>query len=712
MAKAVTTLNLARRRIVVQPPDLGTRVQILDSDLMPLRIPESLGLIEIDVPDGAYLVNFQRGDRNVRRLVTLDERQPEAHVILTEEDAPPVFTFAPLARVRPPSDVRHQEFVSRLCEPSVLPPAGYGTLILAVWRFDDGAGADSHGAVIPVQIRDADNVVPRAELTATDEGLATGIWGLRIDLPPGAYRLAVPIPDGEDIVDTDKRTERVVSICAGWQTLICMPTRRRSDGVLAPDMARMSLFITQGGFSPDRLDLRLTESALGALSIADAVPSNWLPPSIWRDQKSPILTICAGLLHLRREVIDVEMMTALVGHLKSTVGDLPDVVAIECGMAVKGALPKSGAGPRTKLATPPMLFESWRHLLAYSIDQPDIFPARSLSNAVGETLVGAGPWLTWIGRFPLPDKVAGVFWEWPHGSFHQLAEIASRQLTRVLADLTDLPEEAREEHLRRFTRAQRHVALTVWPLLDPLMRSLARHVARPEDESADRNYLESAVDLINGTRSHAGHAFRAAWTLLLALIAHTDFEKDVRGVFDDLRTLPEQDMICLMPAILSNWPNATRGYRIAALGSVGVLAHSTAKSFLADMALCLVESTEDLMQQLTLAVAGIDVLMETVPDRRAERVHDAFQVLWQTYSQNRSVFELEVNPDSLEDTFKAVFGPSLRLALPRVPMAPIKSTAKTVSFVVNQHFPVRLQESALGNLAVDHRALTAQRAGI
>ena len=88
-----------------------------------------------------------------------------------------------------------------------------------------------------------------------------------------------------------------------------------------------------------------------------------------------MLTICAGLLHLRREAIDAEMMVALLEHLRSTVGNLPDVIALECGMVAKGALPHHQPSARSDLETPPMLYESWRHLLRHSIDHPDVFPA-------------------------------------------------------------------------------------------------------------------------------------------------------------------------------------------------------------------------------------------------------------------------------------------------------------------------------------------------
>jgi hypothetical protein len=672
--------------------------------------------MSVGVPDGAYLVQFHRADRTVQRLIALDDLHPEAQVVLKEEDAPPVFTFAPLAHVRPASEVHHQEFVRRLCAgpvPSV--NERQGSLILAVRRFDEGTEPGPDERVTRVEIRrNADNHLV-AELSPSDADLSTGIWGIRLDVTKGAYRVGVAMRDsGRDAADDDgvKRIERIVYVCAGWQTLIFLPTRQRPDGTLTPDMARMSLFIIKDAFSPERMDLRWTENALWAISVADSVPSEWLPPEIWRAHDNPMLAICAALLHLRRETIDREMMAALLEYLRSTVGEIPDVVAIECGMVAKGSLPRPAAGSRSELATPPMLFESWRHLLRHSIDQPDMFPPRSLSNAVGETLIGAGPWLTWIASDTPPDDVLGVFWEWPQRSFRQLADIANRQLTTVLAALNGLQDAARDNHLRHFTRAQWHVALTVWPLLDPLMRSVVGHADPSEEDLADRSYLESAVDLINGTRSHAGHAFRAAWTLLLTLVSHDDFSRFAPDVFEAMRALPERDMVCLMPPILSNWPTAASQYRLAAAKSVGSLARSNEKPLLADMAHGLVESTHDQMQKLKLAVAGIDVLTETVPDRSATpTVHDAFAVLWKTYSQSGDIFEQEVSPHSLQGTFDTVFGPGADINLPVVAIPRLKPSAPgTVTLMVNGQFPVRLQRSALGEMSTEFRLLTAFQA--
>ena len=292
-------------------------------------------------------------------------------------------------------------------------------------------------------------------------------------------------------------------------------------------------------------------------------------------------------------------------------------------------------------------------------------------------------------------------------SFHELASYANRLLTHVLTALADLPDEARERHLCRLSRAQRHVALTVWPLLDPLMRSFAEYADPPNDDPADRSYLESAVDLINGTRSHAGYAFRTAWTLLLTLIAHEDLKAFVPDVFSAMRTLPERDTLCLMPAILSNWPNATERYRLAAGQPVGALAQSLEQPLLADMAHGLIDSTHDQMEKLTLAVAGIDVLTETVTDRSATPAREALKVLWQTYFQSSDIFEKEVTPHMLEGTITTVFGHGCQLALPRVPIARLEdSSSGTIALVVNQQFPVRMQGSALGNF-IDLRLLTA-----
>ena len=95
---------------------------------------------------------------------------------------------------------------------------------------------------------------------------------------------------------------------------------------------------------------------------------------------------------LRVGALDSTQLGVVVDKLRSLVGPHPDVEAL--------ALASDRPSPAYIFDGPPMLADSWSHVLPAAGHRPDLVPLGSLAERVSPYLWGNGPWLLWLG-----DKV-------------------------------------------------------------------------------------------------------------------------------------------------------------------------------------------------------------------------------------------------------------------------------------------------------------------
>jgi len=334
-----------------------------------------------------------------------------------------------------------------------------------------------------------------------------------------------------------------------------MTNERRKE---RKEIARISILMARPhvGFDFKREDFRWTESALHALGGKDNIPGATRTQMLWEKFENPMLGIYTGLLHLRRRKIDVLLMRRVFNNLHNLVGPLPDVLAIGWGVALRDEATRTDATFMAKLrspgacATPPMLRESWEHLLRVSAEEGELIPARSLADRISGRLIAGGPWVAWLGELPPPGSLSNLE-EVSGASIADLATLLMQgaELTGAVRRIVTAGEQFLEKlrgglggtaqkfffslaeglsdssearfwlPTKRFSELERRVAYWLQPSLDPQLSPITETDPNFE-QNLSRAALERAADttaLLTELNLSWPTALRAAWGLFIKL---------------------------------------------------------------------------------------------------------------------------------------------------------------------------------------------------
>jgi hypothetical protein len=549
-------------QLVATAPDEGTRIDVYDGDLHRVETEQNLGEVSLKLPPGVYCVTFTRGNDSVRKTRVLDEPGSTVSIRLTEDEAPRFATAAPVRKTSSTREFHRYPARDLSLQPPLPPPAGQagGSRLFVFARDLERArtGDPARG----LSLRDVDGKLLYDLSQTNHRNPADGWAAAHLDLDPGVYLLRSEPRSG-------RITEQAIYTRAGWQTQVFLLSRSAgAEGKeRRTDLSNVSLLMARSnvGFDFEREDLRWTEVALSALDSDGNIPGTLRTDMLWAKFENPILGIFAALLQLRRKKIDVAGLKYAVGNLLGLVGPLPDVLAIGWALVQRDeSLLKDSAfmqplnDPKA-LTTPPLLAESWTHLMRASEQRPDLIPRGSLSDRVGDLNRPRGPWLTWRGEPPksvdLGDpaaEVRGVAQQArerlaaeglataaaAQGSLlgahvtggllggllekfrEPLSEITSGVALPYLRTLlSNNPEVGYLVASRRYTDLERRIAFFVYPQAAPALRELmdaSKRIAEAwsEDEPVDTS-VKNAIETLGVP---ASTLLRATWSLLKKLL--------------------------------------------------------------------------------------------------------------------------------------------------------------------------------------------------
>ena len=424
----------------IMPPPVGTllcdpgadqahvEVVVLDGRLEPIA-EASLGGVELEVPAGAYKVEFRTAADRHSELVVVTE--PGLHLV-TLPRALRISSAVPVAD----SSTSHEwqshpaEEMSR-SEALLLPdpPLTDGRLFLFVRehvheyddpapRFNPGRGLTLHrldgtlladlGRASPKQRADPFASPPRHGRYDRE-----GRWAAHhLALEAGAYLLRLDTGSGWV-------QNQIVQVLWGWQTQVFLIARTYGAGRSRrrrADLARMSVQLARPGAGFQAYDRAsyLTEVALQALAGGRATPGSERPDILHSAADTPMLELLGAFLRLRRRDVDPYALRFTFENLYALLGPVPDVLALGWAIAGRGETdgrPEDAwghvleqvraAGP---IAAPPMLGVAWDALLEASFSFPNLIPSGSIFDEVSTRARLSGAWLVWTTMAPTPDS--------------------------------------------------------------------------------------------------------------------------------------------------------------------------------------------------------------------------------------------------------------------------------------------------------------------
>ena len=356
---------------------------------------------------------------------------------------------------------------------------------------------------------------------------------------------------------TGRVTEQPIYTCAGWQTQIFLLSRGvgGESNERRTDLSNVSLLMARSavGFDFEREDLRWTEVALSALeserqhSGRDAhrnAVGEVREPDARHLRRAPATASAeyhSGSLReavLRYSISSVlcRMSSRSDGHWRSAMNQL-----------LKDAALKTALTDPKGLETPPMLAESWTHLMRACEHTPSLIPPGSLSDRVGDLKRPRGPWFVWHGQLPGTVGVADPTAELIKVA-KQTAEGASTGRAGSRADWRSpssrcrgaaicdhcephfsVLQQAAQRHARdrllavsrRYTDLERRMAFFVYPQAAPALRELmeaSKTMAKTlsEQELKGDSSVKNAVEALGVPPSTL---LRATWSILTKLLA-------------------------------------------------------------------------------------------------------------------------------------------------------------------------------------------------
>jgi hypothetical protein len=485
-----------------------------------IKLDQNLGDISLDLPAGVYSVRFHQGLNYVEKLAALTPENPVVDVALSPSEQPEFATAAPVLNTTTTHE--WQRFPARdLSRTPPLPvPTGHsgGSHAFFFLRNPFSGGTLPTG----ITLHDLDGEKLLLDLDAQGTRNNNEQWvGAHIELNPGAYRLRIP--------SRSSFLEQVVFTAAGWQTQIFLMTPE--DPERQQDIGRISILMARPdvGFDFDRPDSRLTEAALRALLSRQNIPGADRSEMLGGKFEDPMLGIYAGLLSLRRKKVEPVVIRVVFDNLHALVGPLPDVLAIGWALALRDAQATIDPAFMSILrdpvacAAPPMLRESWEHLLRASAIERTLIPRGSVADRIGGRLVAGTPWVKWLGVLPAPEagpsstlgkslKPLAGFFSTARKFWGGVKMSALRGELSQLADLLRHPKAGFWLESKRFTDLERRIAYWVEPSLDPRFAAVMK--ADPEFAKKLRHvgtdYITDEATLLTDLNISWDSAFRTS----------------------------------------------------------------------------------------------------------------------------------------------------------------------------------------------------------
>ena len=494
-----------RVQLLVETFDASTPIEVLDGNLRPIPLENNLGRVLLELAPGAYAVRFHRGNSYTQKVVVLAADQPNTTVGLSEEEAP---RFATAAPIRHTSTTRefHRGPAEQLSKSIPLGPppgqSGGSHLVILVRDLEPSQSpADPANLLGGLTLHQADGTQLYDIAAVGDYSFGDSCAGVHLQIDPGSYLLR----------QSDERGrfhERMIATSPGWQTqLFSLAADGRNPA--APrraNLARQSILMTKefAGFDPGRADLCWTEAALRALERKSNQPADDQRGMLGAKFENPMLGIYGALLHLRRREIDLLLMREVFNNLVGMLGETPDVLAIGWGMAVNKpellndpVFVAQIAHPAL-LGTPPMLRESWQHVVqATTLDAwRELIPASSLAGRIAGQLTSSGAWLAWKGEpasdhesLPSIDSVIGsligthippLLTTFARGFSFLLSRAAAPQLPvspkqifeQVAQFLQNSPDLAKILSSHQYSAIEKRVIEYIAPLANPALQRL------------------------------------------------------------------------------------------------------------------------------------------------------------------------------------------------------------------------------------------------
>lgn len=516
-------------RLTAHAEDENTRIDVLDGDLNVIPGSSRLGETTVDVPPGAYAVRFQIGSEYVQRVAILTPQSAETHVWLKDADAPRFATSAPVRQTTSTREI-HRAPAQRLSLAPPLPvPAAVpdeGRLLVFARDLVEGRRNDPAEGL---SLHDPAGTMVADFGTVGERDLEDRWAGAHLQLKAGPYRLRLS--------SVNRRfSEQIIYVVKGWQTQVFLLAggAGESDRQRRVNLAGASVLMARPkeGFTPERPDLRWTESALRALGESGNIPGAVRSEMMWEKFQNPMLGIYAGILHLRREKVDPHLLRTVFHNLMGLVGPLPDVLAIGWALALRVAktteneLFMQGLHRPGDLSMPPMLRASWDELVEASVLHPQLVPAGSFTERASTALTRGGPWFSWRGEPPAvpkevaPPRATGL-WAAGAGLLEAFAGGAlGFALQTIAKTLAQMPMAGYLLYSHRFTDLERRVAQYAYPLVDLQLQKLIEG-----DEALTAEVLEGlksrgidAAGLVKSLKIPASTALGAVWGLLRKLV--------------------------------------------------------------------------------------------------------------------------------------------------------------------------------------------------
>ncbi len=526
--------------LAIHCEELGTRIEVLDAEFRPVKLPNNLGDVEIGgLAPGVYVVRFSQGGQSTERLVALTPDNPSQTVSLGSLEAPKFASAAPVKRTSTTREYqRYPAGDFSRSTPIPLPSGTSGGSRLMILLRDP---YHKDGPARQLERVTLHNLAGELLGDVTRDGKVDqydGWSGLHLDLAPGAYRLRRAPFRGMEF-------EQIVQTAPGWQTQVFMAAAPRDREKLETEAAFAQVSILMSpvgvGFDGDRFDLRWTEAALRAMENRSAIPGRTLSQMFREKFANPMLGIYAALLHLRREEIDPKCLGVVVRNLLELVGPLPDVLAIGHALVRRGgSVPDREwmAVASLPIGPPPMLRESWEHLVRATVHEPALIPADSFAARASASLLSGSVWLRWPAKVPMQGAGDLAAEESRKESPIEIPEILRifglrpshlHTLSRAVLDFAGLrilaaalrknPHAALEIAAPRIAPLERRLAFLLHPALDP---SVAAFLEAAPDEITDPDSEVADADLIVATlKAPATAVLGAAWSLILKLARPT-----------------------------------------------------------------------------------------------------------------------------------------------------------------------------------------------
>jgi hypothetical protein len=379
----------------VRSPDPGAELFLIDGNFRLLQ--RGIGRENFSVPPGLYKLKSRSGRASSERIVIVHEGMAPIDL-----EPIPLVSGMPFSGAPKTHEFHVAAAVRAGGQPEAVLGRGSNVVILARrWTAPQPSDA-TEPAPHPgrgLSLRDLNGtLLIDLETSSKPSPDFDPSVSLNVSLNPGAYLLALALPDGRTVQQT-------VVAAAGWQTHVYLLEDASVDRAAGVDIVNSAITYRKPGdsFDPDDQRLRNEEMARRALQDERGFLSKDMRQLIAAPETSPMLALLGAHLLVRdarraagreesnpQSLPQADQLTLdqVVANLRKALGIHPDVEAV--------AMLAAGSAPELPFDQPPMLRASWELLLEASLEHPQLIGPASLTATAAERIWGEGPWLLWL----------------------------------------------------------------------------------------------------------------------------------------------------------------------------------------------------------------------------------------------------------------------------------------------------------------------------